>query len=870
MRWLNLFRKSRLDQQLDEEFEFHLDLLTERFVKQGMPRSQAEREARRQFGGVERAKEAYRDQRGVAWFEDLMMDLRHGGRLLQRNPAFAIVAILTMALGIGANSAVFSMLNAAFIRQVPYPNASRLVDICREIAGEPQMSNHNSRRYLYFKQRTQLLEEVAAVSGYGGPSNLIQGGEAHPLVTQSVSANFFRTLGIEPFLGRSFTNEEEAPSAPNLAILRYGLWQQRFAANPAVLGQTINLDGRQFTVIGVMPEHFVPIPSAQLWVNHRPRPVNDGRNTWVIGLLKPGVTRVQASQEMAQLFANYRKDYPGEWREFSDRESAAVARFGLAQRYFSRPLWILFGGVALILLIACSNLANLMIARASGRVREIATRAAIGAGRSRLTRQLLAESLLISTAGAALGLLLARWTIPLLVRISPAPLPSWSAVRVDLTVLGFTTVLAVFTGILFGIFPALHVSRMDLNDCLKSSGHHSTSKRATGRLRGAIVAAEVAFSLILLIGAGLFIRTFVALVGTQTGVDSSGVVAGTMSLRSKEYRTTVKASQFLHRGLERLREHPDIESAAVSNNLPMDRGMNVVFSFTDAYEPKLTDWRYVSSDYFRLLRIPLIAGRLFADADDARAQHVAIVNQRFVSQYFHEKNPVGHVIEVPKFAAEQRWPCVIVGVVGDVKSGNFREAAKATVFVPVEQVPDGMIGGAQWFIRTRVPLQRAGEFMQQQLKAIDPLVPLTAFRALEELREQAVRNDRSMMILLVTFAGLAVLLAAVGIYGVISYLVTQRTNEIGIRLALGASIAQLVRSVVAHGIGLAGAGIMLGIPGALLLRRFLQAAVFGVETTDPLTFAMSAYFLIMVAAIACLVPAMRITRMDPARALRVE
>lgn len=866
----NVFRKAKLDRQLDEEFRFHVDMLTEHHLKRGLTREQAEREARREFGALEAAKDAYRDQRGWPWLEDWVLDLRHAVRLLLRYPGFSAVAVITMALGIGANSAVFSMVNAAFLRQVPYPNAARLVDIARDIGGRLDSPYHNSRRYLYFKERVRALEEVAASRG-GGTLNLIRNGEAEPVTALRISANFFRTLGIEPSLGRSFRQEEESPQGNAVAILSYSLWQQRFGGDPGILGQAIDLDGKPFTAVGVMPPHFTAIPRADVWIPLRPRPVNDGRNTLVFGLLRPGRSREEASREVAQLIGSYRQDFPGEYREFAPNESAAVTPFGIVQRFSSRPLWVLFGAVGLILLIACSNLANLLVARATGRLREIATRAALGAGRGRIVRQLLAESLLISALGSVLGLVLAAWTIPVLVRMSPVPLSDWSPVRVDGVVVGFTTALAVLTGMVFGLFPAFQVARLDLNDCMKT-----TPKRATGRLRRVIVAGEVALSLVLMIGAGLLIRTFASLVRTPLGVDPAGVLAGRMSLQSERYKTTAQTAQLFHRGLERFRQHPGVEAAAMVSDLPLERGMNLVAwipGTPDAGEPKLTDWRYVSQEYFRLLRIPLLAGRLFTEADGPKAAPVVLINQQFARRYFGRENPIGRVIHVMQHTPEPDRPRVVVGVVGDVKSNEFKRAAQATVFVPFEQAPDGYLrlgGGVHWLVRSRGAASGLAAFMQKEMKTIDPLLPFVSFRTLEEVREKAIRSDRSMMIWLASFAALAVILAAVGIYGVISYLVAQRTNEIGIRIALGASRPRIVRSIVMEGIGLAGAGIVLGVAGALVLTRFLQSFVFGVKTTDPLTFALAASFLLAIAGIACLAPALRIARLDPMRALRAE
>lgn len=861
---------------MDEEFQFHLEMLIDEFMKGGMTRSGAEHEARRQFGRLESVKEAHRDQRGLRWVEDAMADLHYGARLMLRYPGFSAVAILTMALGIGANSAIFSIVNAVFLRQAPYPNGARLVDISRDIRGQIQGPYHNSRRYLYFRERARSFEDIAAIGRGGGTVNLIVNGEAEHIVSLAVSFNFFRTLGVNPFLGRSFDQKDEPPGGETVAVLSYGLWQSRFTGDAQILNHTISLGGTPYTIIGVMPPQFVAPTRADLWIPYRPRPVNDGRNISVFGLLRRGVTREQATREVAQLMQNYMRDFPEEYREFAPGESCAATAFGTENRLGSNPLWILSGAVGLMLLIACANLANLLLARATTRVREVAIRTTLGAGRGRLVRQLLAESVLITLFGAVIGLVLAESAIPALVAISPISLPEWSPVRVDGTVLGFTALAAISTGILFGFFPAMAVTRVDLSETIKESGARAGNRGRLGRLRQVTVAAEIALSLVLVIGAGLLIRTFANLVHTNPGVDPTNVIAGRMNFTGDRYGTTDKAVQMIHRGLERLQQVPGVESVAVVNNLPMERGLNVVAwlpGMPHPDEPRLTDWRGITSDYFHLMRIPLMAGRLFTGADGEQSEGVAIINQRFVRRYFGKENPIGKQINIMEHTPAPDRPRIIVGVVGDVKSNDFRRAAEPTVFVPIEQAPAPyvrMVGSFAWVVRGRESTSGLAGVMQRELKAVDPLTPFSGFSTLEDIRTRATRNDRMLMILLAGLAALSLILAAAGIYGVMSYTVARRTHEIGVRIALGATVSRVVLSVLKDGAWLALEGIVIGVGGAVLLTRFLQGLVFGVKPTDPATFIAAALFLVLVAVAACLVPALRISRLDPARALRVE
>lgn len=873
-RLMNLFRKARLDRQMDEEFQFHLDMLVEKLMSNGMTREQALAEARREFGSLELVRDQYRDQRGVPWLAELLTDLRHGLRLMRRNPGFTLVAILTMALGIGATSAIFSFVNAVYLRRAPYPNADRLVDVVNEMRGFWNGPYHTSRRYLYLKERAKSFEELAASRG-GGASTLVMQGEAEQVDMSRVSSNYFRTLGVAPQVGRFFLAEEDRPGGANVAVLGFGLWQRRFGGSSAILNQSIEVGGELLTVVGVAPPD--PAMRTSLFVPLRARPISDGTNTWVVGILRPGMSLQQASLELASLMEDYKREFGAGGREFHPESTLRAGPYGSVVRQSGTPLWILSAAVGLMLLVACGNIANLLLSRATVRVREMSVRVAVGAGRGRLIRQLLAESLLISLMGSGAGLALAYIGLPLLTALNPLPFTPLTPVSIDWTVVGFAIILAMVTTLLFGLYPALAAARLDTSTALKDNAAGSTARRGAGWLRRVLVAAEVAMSLVLLIGAGLFVRSLVNLIRTDPGVDFTHAVAGKMPLQGNRYGSTAEASLLFRKGLERLLADPAVESAAVVNNLPMERGLNLVSwvpGTEKAEEPKLMDWRFVTPSYFQTLRIPLLNGRLFEETDANNAAGVAIVSREFARRYFKDQDPIGRPIHIMRESPDRDRPRLIVGVVGDVKSENFKVTGPPTVYVPLEQAPDGLLKTAAyfypvcWIVRTK-PGSRAADF-DSQLKALDPMQPFSGFQPLEALRETALRRDRSMMILMSCFATIALLLAAIGIYGVMAYTVSQRTNEIGIRMALGATGTEVVAMIVRQGLLVTLSGILVGAAGAYSLSRLMAALIFGIKPADPATFLTASVVLVLTAAVASFVPALRIAKLSLVRAIRAE
>ena len=842
-------------------------------MREGRAREDAELEATRQLGNVVAAREEYRDTRGIRWLDECLQDTRYAMRTMARTPGFTAIAVLTLALGIGANTAIFSLIHAALLRTAPYPDADRLVEICRVHRGEMGYPVHTSRKYLYFREHTRSFSEIAATRNLGNV-NLIAGGEAQQVKVTRASANYFRTLGVEPGIGRGFTTEEERYGGPDVAVISHALWQHRFGGDPLLVGRTINLGGQVHTVVGIMPKDFVAIPHKDVWLPNRTRSMNDGTNTRVIGRLKDGVTWQTADDDVRRVMDAFRREYPKD--DFSRDESAGIAPFNSAEGRSIRPqLTILFGVVAAVLLIACANVANLLMSRAAGRTREIAIRAAIGAGRSRIVRQLMTESMLLALLGGVLGLAIAFGGVPVLVKMNPVQLDAWREIQINPAALAFTGSLAVMTAFLFGVIPALSATRLDLHAATREGSVQATSGRVRQRMRRALVVAEVALSMALLIGSGLLIRTFVNLMQTDTGVDSTNVVAGQMSLGGAKYDTTDKVSQLFNKGLERIRAISSVESAAVVLNLPIERGMNIVAyvpASKDPAKPNLTDWRYATPDYFATLRIPVLAGRVFTEADGPNAAPVAVINRRFAEMYFGAVNPVGLPVKLSPSSA----PWTVVGIVGDTKQGTLTQRGPAILFVPAAQAQDEFMRAAhswfaaQWVIRTRDSGQGIIAAVQRELRGIDPLTPISEFRTLDDVRSAAVRPWRFMMVLVSVFAGLALLLAAAGIYGVISYQVESRRHEMGILLALGATAGNLIRSVLWRGVSAAVFGVVLGAMLSVWMANIITTLLFGVKATDAVTFVAAAAFLIAIAALASLFPAMRVTRLNPAHALRVE
>jgi putative ABC transport system permease protein len=805
--------------------------------------------------------------------DTLIQDLRYGLRMLAKSPGFTAVAVLILALGIGANSAIFSVVNATLLRPLPYPEPDRLVSLWEGSSQLDDMSiayanfldwqaqNHSFERLAAFRHRSMTL------TGSGDPERAD---------AREVTSEFLATLGYRPSLGRDFTAADDRHGAEPAVIVSHGYWRRRFAGDRGLVGKPLTLDDRAYTVIGIGPKRFdFYAEEPDLWLPLGLRADQllergDHPGIYAVGRLKPGVSLEAARADLATIAAGLARQYP----DSNDRHAInSRLMYEEVVRGVRPVLMLLLGAVGLVLLIACVNVAGLMLARAAVRDREIAIRAALGSGRLRLVRMLLTESILLGIVGGALGLLLAFWGVDLLAVVARGSLPRLEPITVDPPVLGFTVAVSLLTGILFGLVPALQTSKVDLLHTLKEGGRGTTGGRH--RMRQGLVVAEVALALVLLVGAGLSIRSFLRLARVDPGLDPSNILTFRTTLPESRYPEDSQKARFYERALERFAALPGVAAVGMITPLPFSgEGWQSNYLIEGRPRPKMADQpsideHVVSPGYFRAVRLPLIRGRLFEATDDARSPHVAVINRTMAEKFWPGEDPIGKRIE--RGAADdpaKRNMLTIVGIVGDVKQYGPMEPLKPQVYMPHAQRPLRMM---TFVVRPAAgdPLALAPA-LRREIAAIDKDQPAYRFEAFESLLTGMVASRRLSMILMAVFAAAALLLASVGIYGVMAYSVTQRTHEIGIRMALGARRGDVLRLIVGQGMTLAVIGVACGLGGALALTRVMRSLLFEVSATDPLTFAGVALLLAAVAAAACYLPARRAARVDPMIALRYE
>ena len=832
-------------------------------------------------------------RRGKPAMKNLWQDIRYGFRTIARQPGFAAIVILTLALGIGANTAIFSVVYGVLLRPLPYPEPDRITQISISYNGVLDYSGFDARQFDFWKAHSEPFARVAATTGVG--FNLSGGSQPLRVRALRVSKDYFHVMGVLPILGREFTQEEDRASGPDVAVLSYGLWKSQFGGDASIIGKSISLDSRPFTVVGIMPSGFQNVSlrgnsdaSIDLWttIGQVANGIGGGINYTIIARLKPGVAREQADSYLGIAMNDFVRQFPSQ--RFSPQNHASFSAQPLRMMVsltYRAPLLVLFGAIGFVLLIACVNVANLLMSRAATRGKEIAIRTALGASRVRLFRQLLTESLLLAILGGALGLLLANWGLSLLLAVAPTDLPRAQDISLDRWALGFTVLASLLTGVLFGLAPAFQLSKTDLNDSLKESAGRATSGTARRRLRNSLAVAEIALSLILLAGAGLLIETFANLLRTNPGFDARPIlVLQTWTTGQKfaplpdnatpaqESSRAAEISRFYQGILDKVQAIPGVQSAAVvGEGLPFDFGGNEFVWLPSEGESRgiSSDLRSISADYFRTLRIPLLQGRLFSQADSSDSARVVIINQEFVREKFPNRNPVGQSLMVG--GGE---PCEIVGVVGDVKS-QLDQPVPATVFVPLVQDAGAIQGFQAWFpvaiiIRTaQLPLGLS-HAVETAVHDADPDLPTGHIESMDQIRSTSLAFQRFSMILMSFFAALALILAAVGTYGVMSYSIAQRTHEIGIRMALGARPADVLRMVIRQGMTLALIGLALGAAGALASTQLLESQLYGVKPADPVVLALVVALLAFVALLACYIPARRAARVDPLVALRYE
>jgi predicted permease len=873
----NLFNGRSAEPELAREIDSHLALLEEEFERRGLPPQEAQMAARRAYGGVEQAKELHREARSFVWIEQWFKDLRYGARNLLRTPVFTLVAVVTLALGIGANTAIFSVVNAVLLRPLAYKDPDRLVTLLHIFSNPVAVAN-----YIDWRDQSRSFEAMGAAE-YWSP-NLTGSDPAEHLLGLRMTQNLLPMLGVEPQLGRVFAPGEDQAGAEHEVVLSHRLWQRRFSSDPSILGKSIVLDGQGYTVIGVMPIEFKFAPfwavHAELWVPlaFGDRVHNRGGNSLrVFARLKAGVALPQARAEVATITARLEKQYPGTNRDVfvTPLKENVVGKV-------ETPLLVLLGAVGFVLLIACANVAHMLLARTSDRQKEIAVRTALGAGRWRVMRQFLTENLLLAAMGAAAGLLLAIGGTRALEVLSPAKLPRVDMVTIDTPVVLFLLGVTVLTALAFGLAPAWHAAIGNLSGALKEGGRGGTDGIRRNRLRSFLVASEFALAFMLLIGAGLMIRSFFALESLDPGFNPHNVLSMVVSVAGSNEADPERRTLFYRQLLDRVRALPGVASAGGINHLPL-YGDIWGWSFNIEGRPKPRPgespgavYRIVMPGYFETMRLPVLRGRAMTDRDDARAPGVVLINERAAKQYWPGEDPIGKRIS---FEADQyKLPIwlTVIGVVKNAKQSDWADDIDPEAYLAALQ-NEGFLGAGSshvayltLVVRTSGDPAAMAPTVKKTVWSFDHNLPISDVLTMDRVVADANAEPRFEMLLLGIFAAIALLLAAVGIYGVMSYSVSRRTHEIGIRISLGASRADVLQMVVRQGMVQALAGTAAGVTGALLLSRLMAGMLYGVRPTDPVTFADVGILLGLAALAATCVPARNATRIDPMAALRHE
>jgi putative ABC transport system permease protein len=883
MKWFNILmarlravcRRENVLQDIDEEFRIHVEMETETNITRGLPPDEARDAALKSFGNLSRNTERGYDIRGGGWLETLWQDLRYGLRMMLKNPGFTTMAVLTLALGIGANTAIFSVVNGVLLRPLPYRDPHNLLTVWETLRnkGQLQVSTPNFQDW---RRENHVFTDLAAFSGSDTAVTLPEGTES--INVGEATANLFTVLGTQPALGRNFQADEEA-RRERVILLSHELWQRMFGGAAGIVGRSITVGNQSHTVIGVLPPGFPlaydrQVPQA--WVlldthgtmNGQPVHQRGARFNHVVGRLRDGVTMAQANEEMNAISRRLAEQYP-------DTNSGYGVTIVPFHEHLvgdvRRPLLVLLGAVGFVLLVACVNVANMLLARAAARRREMAIRAALGAGRGRIIRQLLTESALLGLSGGAMGVLLGVWGTKSLISLAPGEIARLAEISLDGRVLGFTVLLSLATGLVFGLAPALQASKLDLSAALKDGGRNGDSAR--NGTRSLLVVAEVALSLVLLVGAGLLIRSFTRLMDVNPGFDPRNVLTQFLNLPGYRYAESARQAAFYEQLLERLQRLPGVEAAGASSPLALTYPVSGRFTIegrtpASPYERLSASYSSVSSDYFRAMGIRLIEGRSFSRNDGAQSASVVIINETMARQFWPHESPLGKRITINlRLHSGQTIPREIVGVVADVRYAGLHEPARPEMYTSHLQVP---LGWTWLVIRTKADPASMAPAVTAELRALDKSVPAVAARTMEQRLSDSLAARRFNMLLLGGFAALAVVLAGMGIYSVMAYSVSQRRREIGVRLALGARPGAVFRLVISQGMTMAMAGVALGLGASFALTHYLVSLLYGVKPTDPLTFGGVAALLLGVALLSCWIPARRATRVDPVVALKHE
>lgn len=872
--WRALRRRGDFEFEMADELKFHVEKRAADLERAGATPEEAMRRARMEFGAMEKHEDDCREARGLNFFDDLRKDLRFGLRGLRKSPAFSVVAVLTLALGFGATTSIFTVVNATLFHPLPYRNESRIM-LLRENDARRNGNDSISVPYpdfLDWRAQSHSFSQMAvarnlnfAVTGLGEPEQ-VDG--------FAVSPNFLSLLGVQPLIGRDFSPDEEKQGTAPVVMLSYAYWQSHYGGSPSVLGQTILLYGRAYTIVGVLPQKFYYISRAAIWAPvgiwaqfYMQRGNHD--DTDVIARLTDGVTLSQAQSEMTGIAARLATQYP------ATNTGEGVSIKPIRDEFVgdAKPaVLILFGAVVFVLLIACVNVANLSLVRGVSRSKEIALRIAIGASRGRLVRQMLTESLLLSAIGGALGLAVATWSLRGLLKLIGGDGTMGIPIRMDGNVVAFAAFMIFVVALMFGMIPALHALRPEVHSSLQESGRGSTGGARQNRLRGILVVAETALALVLLAGAGLMMKSLYLLLHVNGGFDPNQTYTMFLNLGSARYKTDESQLAFWREIVPRLQALPGVESAALGTNVPLtDDHDRTDITLLDRPTPGPSqfphpDLHYVSPDYFRTLRISLLRGRTFTEMDSATSTRVAVINETAATRFWPDGNSLGKQF-IFGHPNDKQKPVTIIGVVADTRLYGLGKPARLEVYSPIEQqVPNH----AAVIVRSKIEGSTLAAEIRRAVSLLDKDEPVVGFTSMNQLLYDWESTRRETLILLELFSGLALVLASIGIFGIVSYNVAARTNEIGIRIAMGAQRRDVLRIVLSHGAKLALAGVAIGLVAALALTQLLSGLLYGVKAYDPATHAAVGILLITVALLACYIPARRAMRVDPMIALRHE
>jgi putative ABC transport system permease protein len=877
--FFSLFHRTQLDAELDEELRAHIARHADELQRSGFSRPEAERQARLAFGSPAKAKEQCREQLPAFWLETLWSDVKFALRIFRKSHAFTITAVLTLALGIGANTAIFSLVNTVLLQHLPLRASNRLVVIwISNLKNGWSRIGPAGQDYLDWKDQTRSFEDLFLFEH--GTGTVTGAGEPEQVSGLRVTTNFADFFGIRPLLGRCFRLDETS-AKHNLVVLSYAYWQRRYAASPSVLDQAITLNGETYTIIGVLPSDLatvfpvdVVVPFDNDWLKRADSDLG------VFGRLRPDVNLRQASSELEVLMERISHQRP----DRKDYGAVLVPLESARVEYIRPPVLLLLVAVGCLLLIACANVANLLLSHAVGRQREIAARIALGAGIARLARQFLIESTLLALAGGASGLLLALWTTYVLARFIPSRIPvpnaadyvSLPSIHISTPVLAFTLFISLLTGLVFGLLPVLQSLHLNVNDALKEAGRGSSSGPRGNRTRATLVIIESALAFVLVIGAGLMVQSFSRLLQTNPGFNSDHLLTLRIKLpndaKDSPYKEPRLQAATFQRFLTAVQAVPGVQSAAFTEIVPLSQDEMDMGQFIIQEEPPpppgqhlATDFRDVTPDYFPTMQIPLLQGRLFTEHDNLDNPRVVLVDQTFVRRFFRDQKALGKHLQISYGATQP--PREIVGVVGSVLDTGLDQQPRPTVYLPSSQSPDQSMS---LVARTALPPSAVLPAIKNAIWTVDKDQPIFNIRPMDEIISGITSAQRIAFLTLDVFALLALALAAIGIYGVTSYAVGQRVHEIGVRMALGAQRSDILRLVAFHGMKLVSVGVLVGLFASLLLTRLMTGLLFGVSATDPLTFAAVAFLLVLVALLACYIPARRAARVDPTTALRCE